>query len=112
MDQLGLFDAGLRRNREHNRRHLIDGSNVQNQLRIRGQLSLSLQSHEDDRRGRGKAFVPSGERIALRRFDDRGTNDAADDFGFGGDQLLAQRFGVGVDIGPTPELRALDPEFR
>src|SRR6185369_17733414 len=59
----------------------------------------------------GKAFIPSRERIALSRFDDRGTNDAAHDFGFGGDQLLAQRFRVGVDVGPAPELCALDAEF-
>jgi len=43
MDQLGLFDAGLSGNREHHRRHLIDRSDVQNQFRIRGQLSLSFK---------------------------------------------------------------------
>jgi len=50
------------------------------------------------------------KRIALRRFDDRGANNAAHDFG-SADQLLAQRFRVGVDVGPAPELCALDAEF-
>src|SRR5204862_2935121 len=72
---------------------------------------LSLQRHEDDRRSRGEALIPSGKRIALRGLDDRRTNYAAHDFGFRGNQLLAQRFRVGVDVGPAPELCALDAEF-
>src|SRR5262249_40572873 len=49
-----------------------------------------------------------GEGIVFRRLDNARPHDAAHQFSFGGYELFAERFSVGVDIRPTPEFRALN----
>ena len=70
IDQFRFFDAGLRCHGQHDRCDLIDGGDVEDQFRIRRNLALAFQRHENDRRRRRESFVPPGERIAVRRFDD------------------------------------------
>src|SRR6266545_1654480 len=66
MYQLWFFDTRLRGHSKHDRSNLIDGRDVQNQFGICGNLTLTLQRHEDDWSCRREAFVPSGEGITLR----------------------------------------------
>ena len=70
IDQFWFFDTSLCCHGQHDRCDLIDGCDVEDQFRIRRNLALAFQRHENDRRGRGKAFIPSGKRIALRGLDD------------------------------------------
>ena len=111
MHQLRFFDTGLRCDRKHHRRDLIYGGDVQNQIWIRGNLALALQSHEDDWRRSGEALIPTRERIVFRGFYNARPHDAAHDPGFRGYQLFAERLGISVDVRPSPELRAFDAEF-
>ena len=74
-------------------------------------MALALQGHENDRRCRREPFVPTGERIVLRGFDDARSHDPPNDLRLGGNQLFAQRLGVGVNVGPAPERRAFDAKF-
>ena len=111
MHQLRFFNTGLRGYGKHHRRDLIYGYNVQNQIRIRGNLALALQGHEDDRRCGGEALIPTRERIIFSGFHNARSHDAAHDPGFGGHQLFAEHLGVGVDVRPAPKLRPFNAEF-
>ena len=111
MHKLRFFDTGLGRNSQHYCRDLIDGCNVENKFLIRWNLPLTLQSHEDNRRGRREAFVPTGEGIIFSGLDDAWPHNASDHFRFAGDELFAERFGVGIDVRPAPKFRPVDAKF-
>ena len=97
---------GQYRPRDH-----IDRNNVEDQLFVDGNYRLAAKRDQDERSGRCKAFVPARKRIRLRRFDDRRAHEHLDDVVLRSDDLLGQRFGIGVNIGPAPILGTLGAEF-
>src|SRR5262249_16413626 len=54
-------------------------------------------------------FVPTWKGIAKRALDDRRTDDRVVERRRPGDHLFAERFGVGVRVGPAPVLGAFHP---
>src|SRR5437868_7127341 len=111
MNQFGLLDTRVRRNGEHYGRNLINGCNVENQFLVSWELSLTLESHEDNRRSRRKPFIPSGEGIVFCGLDDAGPHDAPNHFGFGGDELFSQSLRISIDVWPTPEFGTLNAQL-
>src|ERR1700691_239174 len=86
----------------------IDRDHVEYQLSFRGIEAVAAAGEISQRRAGVDPLVPSGERIAQRALDYRGTNDGdLERVAIGQHQLLAETLGVTVSVGPSPGLRAL-----
>src|SRR6185436_8286229 len=73
---------------------------------------LPFQNKKNNRRGGGKAFVPTGKWERKRGFNDAGTNNAANNPSLRSDELFTERLRVSVNVWPAPKRGALDPELR
>ena len=107
--QLRLLDDRLRRHHQHRRDDVVDRHHVEDQLGRDRQHVLPLERQIDQRRRGGEPFVPAPKRIGDRALDDGRPDDGAHDAGLARHQLVAHALGVGVDVGPAPGRRALDP---
>ncbi len=108
--QLRLLDDRLRRHRQNRGRDHVDGNHVEDHVGRDGEEVLPAHRHPNQRGGGGEPLVPSGKRKLESALDDGGTDDRPHHALFGGDELLAEALGVGVDVGPAPILRFREAE--
>ncbi len=98
---------------DHGPGDVVHGDDVQVDARLGGHEAVAFADQKAERRGGVDALVPAGLGVFDGRLNDGGASDGDVDLVAGlGEDPLAHGLGIGVDIGPTPEVGALGTQGR